>query len=562
MESPELSPKSCSPSVLDSRWGGGVIRYLDVCSGYSAFSLANEGLDFQCAGYSEIEPFPRAILEQRHGAVPVDWDHRHTPGSNVTPLFGDFTKIEAHHVGPVDLLIGGTPCQAFSVAGKRLGLDDPRGNLTLEFLALARRLRVQWLAWENVPGFLSHDEGRTMGTFVGLLGQLGFGWAYRVLDAQFIRVDGCERAVPQRRRRLFVVGHLGDAAGPAAVLFERESLRGDPAPRRQAGEGIAPTISARTKGGGGLGTDFDCDGGLIAADVAGTLRAGGNRTGGNRPPGMGQETADTRLVAATVSSKWAKGSGGPSGDECQNLLAVPAAAHAYRIPPNDTPYATGDVTASLTTGTDNAAITLLEPVMQPFVLMERGRADGPNLETRQDGTANAILTPNGGRGGMGVGAIAYSIIPQNSGKDYKAREVDVAQPLMAGGPVGGNQGGDFVAQPVAFCQNTRDEVRLFGGDGQTVGALGAEPGMKQQSYVAQPDQGWAVRRLTPTECERLMGVPDGFTAITFRKKPAADGPRYKALGNSQARNVMRWLAHGLRDVMRAQAEAGSGRKAA
>lgn len=241
-----------------------MIRVLDVCSGYSASTLAWAGLPFRHVGYAEIDAFPRAVLEQRHGATPVDWDHRWTEGTNTTPLFGDFTKIEAHHVGPVDLLTGGTPCQSFSVAGKRLGLDDPRGNLTLEFLALARRLRVEWLVWENVPGFLSHDEGRTMGAFLGLLAECGYGAAWRVLDAQFIRVDGCERAVPQRRRRLFVVGHLGDAAGPAAVLFERESLCGHPAPRREQGQGTAPTLSARTKGGGGLGTDFDCDGGLVA----------------------------------------------------------------------------------------------------------------------------------------------------------------------------------------------------------------------------------------------------------------------------------------------------------
>ncbi len=259
--------------------GAGVsvtFRYLDICSGISAPTIAWRDFGWQCAGYAEIDKFPRAVLEQRHGAVPVDWDHRWTPGSNTTPLFGDFTKIEAHHVGPVDLLVGGTPCQSFSVAGKRLGLDDPRGHLTLEFLALAQRVRPRWLLWENVPGVLSDDGGRTLGTFLGLLGQLGYGWAYRVLDAQFIRVDGHERAVPQRRRRVFVVGHLGSRSRAAAVLFEPESLRGDPAPRRQAGERAAPTLSARTKGGGGLGADFDLDGGLIGdwpADVAPTLNA-------------------------------------------------------------------------------------------------------------------------------------------------------------------------------------------------------------------------------------------------------------------------------------------------
>ena len=243
------------------------IRYLDVCSGYSAFTLGAAGLGFQCVGYSEIEPFPRAILEQRHGAVPVGWDHQHSPNSNITPLFGDFTQIEAHHVGPVDLLAGGTPCQAFSIAGLRGGLGDERGNLTLEFLRLAQRVRAPWVVWENVPGVFSAvahdapdpsppaidldgddgpedgteivvedeydaDESHALSCFLAGLSELGYGWAYRVLDAQYIRVDGFEGAVPQRRKRVFVVAHLGDAAGPAAVLFERASLRGDPAPRR------------------------------------------------------------------------------------------------------------------------------------------------------------------------------------------------------------------------------------------------------------------------------------------------------------------------------------------
>lgn len=241
-------------------------RYLSVCSGIEAASVAWKPLGWECAGLSEIDKFPRAVLQHRLGAVPVDDDHRWSPGQNFTPLFGDFTKIEEHHVGPVDLLVGGTPCQSFSIAGKRLGLDDPRGNLTLEFLALARRVRARWIVWENVPGVLSHDEGRTFGTFLGFVEECGFRWAYRVIDAQYARVGRFGRAVPQRRRRVFLVGYSGTAdINPAAVLFDRESLRGNPAPRREAGEGIAPTLAARTRGGGGLGTDFDCDGGLIAA---------------------------------------------------------------------------------------------------------------------------------------------------------------------------------------------------------------------------------------------------------------------------------------------------------
>ena len=121
------------------------MRFLSVCSGIEAASVACKPLGWTCAGVSEIDAFPRSVLEQRQGAVAVDWDHRYSAGSNITPLFGDFTKIEAHHVGPIDLLVGGTPCQSFSIAGLRGGLDDDRGNLALEYPSLADRTRPRWL---------------------------------------------------------------------------------------------------------------------------------------------------------------------------------------------------------------------------------------------------------------------------------------------------------------------------------------------------------------------------------------------------------------------------------
>ncbi len=457
-----------------------MIRYLDVCSGYSAFTLASAGLGFRCVGYSEIEAFPRAVLEQRHGAVPVEWDHRFVPGSNTTPLFGDFTKIESHHVGPVDLLAGGTPCQAFSVAGKRLGLDDPRGNLTLEFLALARRVRARWLVWENVPGFLSHDSGRTMGTFLRLLGELGYGWAYRVLDAQYVRVDGHEGAVPQRRRRLFVVAHLGDAAGPAAVLFERESLRGDPAPRRETGEGIAGRARHGIAfDGQNVGTaGFDEAVGTIDTDashlnrglhVAHSLRAEGFDASEDGT-GRGTPLIPVYAIHSDALDRTGEGVGGTAAERAglgvqpdigYAMRAKRPDAVAYRITPNDGAYETGDITGSLTTGTDRSAQALLEPV--------------------------------------------------------------------------------------AFSENMRGEVV----ESCITRALQTSGGKPGQGYAAVR-LGWSVRRLTSIECERLMGVPDGFTAITYRGKPAADGPRYKALGNGQAVNVMRWIAHGLADVVAAQ----------
>jgi len=196
------------------------VRYLSVCSGIEAASVAWHDFGWEAAAFSEIDDFPRAVLSHHYPAV---------------PLHGDFTTIGENDYGAVDLLVGGTPCQAFSVAGLRKGFADSRGNLTLEFIRLAQRKKPRWILWENVPGVLSVDRGRAFGSFLGGLAECGYGFAYRVLDAQYF-------GVPQRRRRVFVVGYLGDWRPPAAVLFERESLCGYIAPRREEGKG-APSAT-------------------------------------------------------------------------------------------------------------------------------------------------------------------------------------------------------------------------------------------------------------------------------------------------------------------------------
>ncbi|MBO9580349.1 MAG: DNA cytosine methyltransferase [Sphingobium sp.] len=481
-----------------------MIRYIDVCSGISAPTAAWKPLGWQALCYAEIEAAPRAVLAHYYPDV---------------PLVGDFTQIQGDEFGPVDLLVGGTPCQSFSIAGLRGGLADDRGNLALEFLKLAGRARPRWVVWENVPGVfsaLSHDapdfcppqidldtgdgpedgeeivvedsydadEDHAFGCFLAGLQELGYGIAYRVLDAQYA-------GVPQRRRRVFVVGYLGDWRRAAAVLFERHGLSGHPAPRRGPGQS-APTSPSRSTGGGGLGTDFDCDEGLIAQEVAPCLDASFSRLQGCS--GQDANHGHGHLIAF-------------GGNNTAGPIDVSAALNSHGGPHGRQDFES-----------------------ETFVLMERGRNGVPNLEWRSDGTANAILTPNGGRGGLGVGAIcspiafnsredccssehvfgslgsqspqaaavAFSIMPMNSGKDYKARETDVAQPVMAGGPVGGNQGGDYIVRS-------------------------------------------GVRRLTPRECERLQGFPDDFTLIPYRGRMMADGPRYKMLGNSMAVPVMRWI---------------------
>jgi len=210
------------------------MRYLSVCSGVGTDHIAWEGLGWECVGFAEIEPFPSAILAHRYPGV---------------RNYGDFTTIPAD-IGSIDLLVGGTPCQSFSVAGQRAGLDDPRGNLTLEFARLARRVRARWIVWENVPGVLSSDGGRDFAAILTAFRECGYSVCYRVLDAQHF-------GVPQRRRRVFVVGYLGDDWRPSAeVLLEQASMRGDSAKGRAERQEVAGTLGG---GSGSRGWSSDLD---------------------------------------------------------------------------------------------------------------------------------------------------------------------------------------------------------------------------------------------------------------------------------------------------------------
>ena len=212
------------------------MRYATVCSGIEAPSQAWHGLGWKPVWFSEIEAFPSAVLNHHYPEV---------------PNLGDMTKLNKDEryqksAGAIDVFCGGTLCQSFSVAGLRKGLADPRGNLALHFLRIVDDLRPRWVVWENVPGVLSSSGGRDFGSFLGALGQLGYGFAYRVLDAQYF-------GVAQRRRRVFVVGYIGGWRGAAAVLFDTESLRGNPPPSREAGQRTAGTLAQSSKGSGGIG---------------------------------------------------------------------------------------------------------------------------------------------------------------------------------------------------------------------------------------------------------------------------------------------------------------------
>jgi DNA (cytosine-5)-methyltransferase 1 len=447
------------------------MRFLSMFSGIDAASVAWNPLGWEAAAFCEIEAFPSAVLAHHYPNV---------------PNLGDVTKADFSGIGPIDLAVFGSPCQSFSIAGKRLGLDDPRGNLALYALGVVERLRPRWFLFENVPGLLSSGGGRDFGAFLGTVGDIGYQCAWRTLDAQYFNV-------PQRRRRVFVVGHLGDWRRAAAVLFERHSLSGHPAPRREAREAVA----------------------ALTANGVGTCGADDNQgqAGHLIPQGYGGETAPT--LNAAFGSKL--------GLDNQHIDAGAGlfVAHSLRGEGFD---ASGDGARRGTplvpvqsfqwqSGGDARGLELRDTVsalvkeQTPAICFSAKDHGGDAMEDcsptlRADGHsgshANAGVMP----------AVAFSIMPMNSGKDYKARETDVAQPVMAGGPVGGNQGGDYI------CQS-------------------------------------AVRRLTPRECERLQGFPDDFTQIPWRGKPASecpDGPRYKALGNSMAVPVMSWVGERIQQV--------------
>lgn len=497
------------------------MRFLSVCSGIEAASVAWAPLGWQAVAFSEIERFPCAVLAHHYPHVPNR---------------GDMTAFEDWPDDAIDLLCGGTPCQSFSVAGLRAGLDDPRGNLMLTYGALAAKHRPRWLVWENVPGVLSSNGGRDFGSFLGLLGQLGYGFAYRVLDAQYF-------GVPQRRRRVFVVACLGDWRAAAAVLFERHSLSGHPAPRRETGEKPAGTLSARTEGGGGLGTDFELGGGLIP-EVVGALTAAHGPSGHG---GSGLAT-DQGAGAGHILAYGGNNTAGPI-DVATALNACNTAsgrmdfatetfiAHSLR--------ADGFDASEDGTGRGTPLVPVFVPSEDLSPTLMAGSAN-PQAHGKKNGTDREALV------------VAFTA------KDYGADAGEISPTLRAGGHTGSHANAG-VMPAVAFQERGREGGRSLevGGDLAFALLAPAGGGRAQERNVAA---GMQVRRLTPRECERLQGFPDDYTLIPGKaarqmeadmlaylratrpdlseaeaQRLAADGPRYKALGNSWAVPCARWI---------------------
>lgn len=506
-----------------------MIRYLSICSGIEAATQAWHPLGWSPVAFSEIEPFPCAVLAHHYPAVP-NW--------------GDMTRFEEWPDADVDVLCGGTPCQSFSVAGLRKGLADPRGNLMLTFGAIAARYRPRWLVWENVPGVLSSNGGRDFGAFLGMLGELGYGVAYRVLDAQHVRTRRFPWAVPQRRRRVFVVGYLGDWRRAAAVLFDRESLSGHPAPRRETGKRPAPTLAARTNGGGGLGTDFDLDGGLIqsnSGDVGYCLTASAQQS----------LDAETETLLAVAHDCAPAITSNPYGDhESREGLLV---AHSLRAEGFD---ASEDGTGRGT------------PIVPVTSLAFQGR--GSNLDV--NGEIAGTLGTNADRASGGAPMVAQAVAFDLRGREGGAMPEGPHDTANIRAASGGSSR-SYVAQAYGIRSDASRSGEALTPSADAEGrirlrnpGLGIYEGLSPTVDASQPHAvatPWAVRRLTPCECERLMGFPDNFTRIPWRGKPAdlcPDGHRYKALGNSWAVNCAEWLgervaevdAWGIKDVRAAE----------
>ncbi|RVD76824.1 DNA cytosine methyltransferase [Pseudomonas koreensis] len=529
------------------------IEYGSVCSGIEAATLAWKPLGMRAIWFAEIEAFPSAVLAH------------HYPN---TPNLGDMTKLGAlvlaGKIAAPDVLVGGTPCQAFSVAGMREGLTDPRGALTIKYVELAdavdyvragQRKPPCVIVWENVPGVLS-DKGNAFGCFLGALAgedcelqPSGKKWpdagcvygpkrtiAWRILDAQYF-------GLAQRRRRVFVVASARDGFDPTEVLFEREGVRRDTAPRRGEGQdvtGSAPFGSALQCG---CGYTFDeslgqygcpnCEGdeGPAVGVFCGVPAFGGHSLSGSVERSATLTAKDTRLdmesetfflhpevAGALTSHAFSGGAGGrPDGAAAGHFLVAPTLAGGARksggYSYDDIPCVAATLDASYgrlqgCSGQDanhGHSHLVVHGTQDPCVMIDQAHSLG-----RNNGQENAVLAiQNATRGkdqnGLGIAEPGDPMYTLDQGSQHAVMVADIS-PTLRSGNMRNN------SNPVTEAE------MLVGGPG--------------------------VRRLTPRECERLQGMLDNYTLIPWRGKPASecpDGPRYKAIGNSKAVPCVRWI---------------------
>jgi len=569
-----------------------VISFGSVCSGIEAASVAWGPLGWRAAWLAEIEAFPAAVLAHHYPEV-----------SNLGDMTQIAAMVRAGLVEAPDVLCGGTPCQAFSVAGLRRSLDDARGNLSLTFCELANDIDTRRKAlgkppavvfWENVPGVLTTRDNAFGCFLAGLAGEAdplsppGGKWAnagfvlgpqrtvaWRILDAQYF-------GVAQRRRRVFVVASARTGFDPAAVLFEFHGVRRDTAPRREAGQNLAGCLAACTDGGGFPGTD-EALGGYVQPAVVGPLTAacgpnghggsglatdkgaeaghilafGGNRTSGAidvspallAQPGSGWKgdfESETFLVAHTLRGEGFDASEDGTHPSVQKVASFDDVAQCLRA---RTP---GNI--------DNSSTTVVAQPSTGVVYAHYSHDFAHDRITDPSGVSPSLAAASNASGGLNV-AVAFNANAQADQLPSVGRDTSV------------NDGLTCSQQAAVALQwqggSAQDQVVSPAGVSPTLAHSSCAHGGHNEPKVLQ---GLQVRRLTPVECERLQGFPDGYTDIPWTEyqriqrqaekagssfeaelkkrgkvlrgpnTPACpDGPRYKALGNSWAVPVVAWL---------------------
>ncbi len=498
------------------------MTYATICSGIECMSAAVGPLGgWKPVFFSEIEPFPCSLLKHRYPTV---------------PNLGDMTKITAEKVGKekwritngaaeielagrLGCLAGGTPCQDVSVAGKRAGMAEgsgTRSSLAFHFARLCRELQPRWVLWENVPGVLTSNGGRDFAHFVRSIGECGYSLAYRTLDAQWVRVDGLERAVPQRRRRVWLVGHLGDDwRAPAEVLFEPQGVRGDSPPRRIAGQGF---------------TRPPKDGSRCADSPLPT-----NSNGGDVSP-----TITSRDMVASVTVQKDR-SEGYIIDRRECAVFDDHAQDSRVTECRDEVAPT--ISRKTGTGGGNLPIVVSPHGFDPHAVYVSFDAQMGCMNTSPKEECGETLAACHRVGvAIGLGRASY-----NQGKNAKfgfSVEEECAPTVVSKGP-GAVSFEPGIAKREGASHRFSDEV---------TSTLRSDKG-DNLPVVATVE--YIVRRLTPLECERMQGLPDGYTRIPYRGKSAdecPDSPRYKALGNGWAVNCARWICQRIQKYVRSQAE--------
>jgi DNA (cytosine-5)-methyltransferase 1 len=489
------------------------MRYLSLFSGIEAASAAWAGLGWECAGVSEIEPYPCKVLAHHHPSV---------------PNLGDVTKITEADImllGQIDLVVFGSPCQDLSVAGKRKGLDGARSGLfftALRIVGWARKWGgCRFALWENVLGAFSSNKGRDFAAVVDALAGVDGtpvppkGWGtegcalgdeamveWSTLDAQWF-------GVAQKRRRVFALADFGDWTNRPPILLEPQGMRGDTAPRRETREDVAGTLTASAGKRCGVS---DPDRGQLVRGPLLSQAFGGNNTSGPI------DVATARNACASASAS------GRLDFESETFLVTSEEVSPTLMSGSTSPAAHGKKN-----GTDREALVVCITGDVAHTL----KADG--FDASEDGT---------GRG--------TPIIPVAGVEPWPGFAQDVAF-IRATRPVcydttqvtsvanrSNPQPGDPCHPPLLIpsystkLHNTTSNQSGKIYEEYTVSLDRSSP----PPALLTPTQ---VRCLTPRECERLQGFPDDHTAISVRGKPAADGPRYKALGNSMAVPVMRWI---------------------